>query len=283
MLSAELFQSVPGMALVALLGLVVGSFLNVVIYRLPRMIERGEQAYARAVVGGVDPSDVPDDRFNLFYPPSACPHCGHAIRAWQNIPILSYLMQRGRCASCQGRIAPRYLLVELLTMLLSVLVVLQYPDPMQLGFALILTWALIALVFIDAETQLLPDVLTLPLMWLGMIAGLLGLFVSLEASVIGAMVGYMSLWVVYWAFKLITGREGMGYGDFKLLAALCAFQGAYMLPIILFMAAICGLVFALISRLGRGIPMAFGPYLAAAGWLVFMYGNSVEALLYGSY
>ncbi|UJF23709.1 A24 family peptidase [Suttonella sp. R2A3] len=283
MLSIEFLQSAPGIILVGLLGLVVGSFLNVVIYRLPHMMERDEQAYARAVVEGVDPSEVKEGRFNLFYPPSACPHCGHGIRAWQNIPILSYLVQRGRCTSCGESISLRYLVVELLTMVLSILVVLQYPEPMQLGFALIFTWTLIALVFIDAESQLLPDILTLPLMWLGIIAGLLGLFVSLEESVIGAMVGYMSLWVVYWAFKLVTGREGMGYGDFKLLAALCAFQGAYMLPIILFMAAICGLIFALISRLGRGIPMAFGPYLAAAGWLVFMYGNSVEALLYGSY
>lgn len=275
----ELLQTPLGVAFVGILGLMVGSFLNVVIYRVPIMMDNAEQAYAEAVVSGKDPSEIEEIRFNLLYPPSRCPHCAYAIRFWQNIPILSYLIQRGRCANCHAPISIRYLLVEVLTAVLSVLVALQYPESYSLGFALLFTWTLIALAFIDAEHQLLPDVMTLPLMWLGILAALLGYFLDLKSSVMGAMAGYLSLWTVYWAFKLITGKEGMGYGDFKLLAALCAWQGAFMLPVILFFSAICGLIFGLLSRLKTGIPMAFGPFLAIAGWITFMYGGWVAALL----
>lgn len=277
----ELMQSPLGVVLVGMLGLMIGSFLNVVIHRLPIMMDNAERAYAQAVLAEDDEMvEVGDGSvFNLFYPPSRCPSCGHGIRFWQNIPILSYVLQRGRCAGCGGGISPRYLLVEILTATLSVLVALNFPELSALGLALLFTWALIALTFIDAEHQLLPDVITLPLMWLGIIAALLGVFVDLPTSVIGAMVGYLSLWSVYWLFKLVTGREGMGYGDFKLLAALCAWQGAFMLPIILLMAAGCGLIFAIMSKLKRGIPMAFGPFLALAGWLTFMYGGMIAAYL----
>ncbi|MBV7435428.1 A24 family peptidase [Cardiobacteriaceae bacterium TAE3-ERU3] len=279
MFDVAFFQSIPGIVLVAILGLLVGSFLNVVIYRLPKMMEQSDQFYCRSLLAGEEITEIESAKFNLLYPPSACPHCGQRIRFWQNIPVLSYMLQRGRCASCHEKISARYWMVEMLTMIVSVLVVLNYPDPIQLGFALILSWGLIALIFIDAETQLLPDIITLPLMWLGFIAGFMGLFVSLEASVSGAMIGYMSLWLVFWAFKLIMGKEGMGYGDFKLLAALCAFQGAFMLPIILFMASIVGLLVAVFNRIGFGVAMAFGPYLAIAGWITFMYGGAIAAYL----
>ena len=279
MFDISFFQSLPGIVLVAILGLVVGSFLNVVIYRLPKMMEQSDQYYCRSLLAGEDITEIESKKFNLLYPPSACPNCGHRIRFWQNIPVLSYVLQRGRCASCCEKISSRYWMVEVLTMVVSVLVVFNYPDPMQLGFALVLTWGLIALIFIDIETQLLPDIITLPLMWLGFIAGFMGLFVSLEVSVSGAMIGYMSLWLVFWGFKLVMGKEGMGYGDFKLLAALCAFQGAFMLPIILFMASIVGLLVAVFNRVGFGVAMAFGPYLAIAGWITFMYGGTIAAYL----
>lgn len=277
----ELMQSPLAIALVGVLGLMIGSFLNVVIHRLPIMMDNAEKAYAQAVMAGENVVAETDNSttFNLLYPPSRCPSCNHGIRFWQNIPVLSYVLQRGRCAACGGSISARYLLVEILTAVLSVLVALNFPELWAMGLALLFTWALIALTFIDAEHQLLPDVITLPLMWLGIASALLGIFVDLPTSVIGAMIGYLSLWSVYWLFKLITGREGMGYGDFKLLAALCAWQGAFMLPLILLMAAGCGLIFAILSRLKRGIPMAFGPFLAMAGWLTFMYGGIIAAYL----
>lgn len=276
----ELLNSPLGIMGITLLGLLVGSFLNVVIYRLPIMMDRAEKAYAQMVLAGDEETDSQEDeatRFNLLYPPSACPHCGHAIRSWQNIPVVSYLWQRGRCAGCRAPISIRYPLVESLTALLSFLVALQFHEPGAIASALLLTWGLVALVFIDAEHQLLPDVLTLPLMWLGITAGLFEWFVPLEMAVLGAMFGYLSLWTVYWLFKLITGREGMGYGDFKLLAALGAFQGPLLLPAILLVAAVCGLIYAAIVRVGRGKPIAFGPFLAVAGWLTFMYGGVISA------
>lgn len=279
------FQMPGGIILIGILGLMVGSFLNVVIYRLPIMMNRAEKLYAWEVLHEHDhmTTDNPYNekvRFNLMIPGSRCPHCGTEIRFWQNIPVVSYLLQRGRCVGCGAKITIRYLLVEVLCAVLSILVVLKYPDPWQLAFALLLTWSLLALIFIDAEQQILPDVITLPLMWLGIVAACVqgGLFIGLRESVIGAMVGYLSLWSVYWLFRLVTGKEGMGYGDFKLLALLCAWQGIVMLPFILFFSALTGIVFALINRIGYGVPMAFGPYLAIAGWLTFMYGGEIAAL-----
>lgn len=285
MIWQDLFHSFFGIAFFTILGLMVGSFLNVVIYRLPIMMENAEKTYAKALLEKNDSVDSEEMRFNLCYPPSACPHCGHRIRFWQNIPVISYLLQRGRCVNCQTSIDIRYLLVEVLTAMFSFLVVIHFHELWQIAFALLFTWALVVLVFIDAEHQLLPDVITLPLMWLGILAGVLGIFVPLEISVIGAMAGYLSLWSVYWLFKLITGREGMGYGDFKLLAALCAFQGAQAIPMILLFAAVCGLIYAAIVRIGKGKPFAFGPFLALAGWISFMYGNELGAMsgLFGIY
>lgn len=285
MIWQDLSHSFLGFVFFTILGLMVGSFLNVVIYRLPIMMENAEKAYANALLEKAGLTNSEDTRFNLCYPPSACPNCKCRIRFWQNIPVVSYLLQHGKCTNCQASISVRYLLVELLTAMLSLLVAIHFHELWQIGFALLFTWALVALVFIDAEHQLLPDVITLPLMWLGILAGVLGVFVPLEVAVVGAMVGYLSLWSVYWLFKLITGREGMGYGDFKLLAALCAFQGAQAIPMILLFAAVCGLIYAAIVRIGKGKPFAFGPFLALAGWISFMYGNELNAIsgLFGIY
>lgn len=270
-----------GIFAVALLGLLVGSFLNVVIYRVPLMIEREDKLLAWEIVHGEGERhpEVAEERFNLVVPPSRCPNCGHRIRAWENIPVLSYLLQKGKCRECHVSINPRYALVEILTAIASAIVAWSFQELLPLIFALLFTWGLIALIFIDAETSLLPDRITLPLMWLGILAAWWGsgenqgLFISLNDSVLGAMVGYLSLWSVYWIFKLITGREGMGYGDFKLLAALLAWQGVVMLPIILMVSSACGIIYFMINKIGFGKPAPFGPYLAIAGWLTFLFGN----------
>lgn len=278
--TSELLQTPLGIFFVGLFSLMVGSFLNVVIYRVPVMMDREEKQYAWQVFHGEDSvcPEILKQRFNLLVPASRCPHCGHRIRAIENIPVISWLFLKGKCSGCGAAISARYLLVELLTAALSVIVAFHYHDPLSLGFALVFTWTLIALCFIDAEHQLLPDRLTLPLLWLGILAALFNVFINLESSVIGAMIGYLSLWSVYWLFKLITGREGMGYGDFKLLACLCAWQGAWMLPIILFSAAILGMIYALGIGLRMGKPMPFGPFLAIAGWLTFLYGAQIGQL-----
>ena len=285
LLDALFFQTPFGITLIGIWGLMVGSFLNVVIYRLPVMMKREERIYAWEILYGEkeDEDNNPykiTEAFNLMFPGSHCPNCGAHIHFWQNIPVISYLLQRGRCTNCGIKISVRYLLVELLCGALSILVVLRYPEPWQLLFALLLTWGLLAMIFIDAEQQLLPDAITLPFMWLGIIAAYIGngLFVSLETSVMGAIVGYLSLWSVYWVFRLIIGKEGMGYGDFKLLALLLAWQGFTLLPFILFFSSIMGLLFAGIRRIGYGVPMAYGPYLAIAGWLTFMYGGQIAVM-----
>lgn len=277
-----------GILLVGILGLMVGSFLNVVVYRLPVMIKKENEFYAWEILNNPDENEEislnnpyrQNETFNLMLPGSHCPKCNAQIRFWQNIPVISYLWQRGKCANCGTKISIRYLLVELLCAAVSILVVLKYPDPWQLGFALLLTWGLLALIFIDAENQILPDVLTLPLLWLGIIAACIedGLFISLHDSVLGAIAGYLVLWVIYWTYRLITQKEGIGYGDFKLLALLCAWQGIEMLAFILILSTVAGISFAVINRIGRGVPMAFGPYLAIAGWLTFMYSGEITQL-----
>lgn len=276
-----------GIFLVALLGLLVGSFLNVVIHRIPVMIEREDKLLAWEIVHGEGERhpEVSEGRFNLLTPPSRCPNCGHQIRAWENIPVISYLLQGRKCKGCRKPISVRYALVEVLTAVASAVVAWRFQEPLPLAFALLFTWGLIALTFIDAETSLLPDRITLPLMWLGILAAWWGsgrnqgLFISLSDSVLGAMIGYLSLWSVYWIFKLFTGREGMGYGDFKLLAALLAWQGVIMLPLILMMASICGIIYFMINKIGFGKPAPFGPYLAVAGWLTFLFGGQMAAVL----
>ena len=263
-------------------GLVVGSFLNVVIHRLPKMMD----AEWRAQCAELEGREMPNlGRYNLLVPSSRCPHCQTPLRAYDNVPVLSYLALGGRCRDCGAAISSRYPIVEVLTSVLSILVVGHFGWSVQGTLALALTWTLIALTFIDADTTLLPDSLTLPLLWLGLLANLFGVFAPLEQAVIGAVCGYLSLWSVYWLFKLLTGREGMGYGDFKLLAALGGWLGYKMLlPIILLssvVGAIVGIVLIALQRRGRDIPIPFGPYLAAAGFLTLLFGDYLLTLLLG--
>lgn len=259
-------------------GLVIGSFLNVVILRMPRMLELEEAAWLAEREGtDRDPKAKP---FNLFVPRSHCPACGHVVRASENIPVLSYLWLKGKCSACGARISPRYPIIEALTALLSLLVAWHFGPGWQAVVALIFLWFLIALTFIDVDTQLLPDKLTLSLLWIGLLVNLLGLgFTSLDDAVLGAVAGYSSLWLVYWTFKLVTGKEGMGYGDFKLLAAIGAWLGWQMLPAVILLSsvagALIGLVLIVAARRGKDIPMPFGPYLAIAGLISLLYGEAL--------
>ncbi|MEJ5211020.1 MAG: A24 family peptidase [Burkholderiales bacterium] len=260
----------------AVLGLVVGSFLNVVIHRLPRMLERAWRRQCAELEGR--PVE-PGERYDLLLPPSTCPHCGHRIGVLENIPLLSYLWLRGRCRACRAPIGLRYPVVEALTGLLSAYTAWHFGFGWQAAAALVLVWTLIALTFIDLDTQLLPDDLTLPLLWLGLGVNLSGLFTSLASSVIGAMAGYLSLWSIYWLFKLVTGKEGMGYGDFKLLAALGAWLGWQMLPAVVLLASLVGaavgIALILFARHERHVPIPFGPYLAAGGLVALFWGESL--------
>lgn len=264
----------------ALLGLVVGSFLNVVIFRLPKMMERDWRAQCAELAGGEAPAkDEP--AYNLVVPRSRCPGCGHPISALQNVPVLSYLVLKGRCAACGWRIPLRYPLVELLSALLSLAVVWHFGASVQAAGALLLTWALIALAFIDFDTQLLPDSITLPFLWLGLALNLPGTFAPLPASVVGAIAGYLVLWCVYHLFRLMTGKEGMGFGDFKLLAMFGAWLGWAALPLIILLSSLVGAVVGvtMIALRGhdRNIPIPFGPYLAVAGWIALMWGDRLLA------
>lgn len=261
-----------------LLGLCVGSFLNVVIYRLPVMMKREWQSQLEEFQGKA-PSQQP--AFNLMTPNSACPYCKHAIKAWQNIPVISYLLLKGQCAHCKTKISARYPSIELITAVLSGLVAWQAGFGYAALGLLFLTWALIALTMIDIDEQLLPDSITLPLLWLGLICNSFNLFTDLHSAVFGAIAGYLSLWSVFWLFKLLTGKEGMGYGDFKLLAALGAFFGWQALPVIILLSsvvgAIVGIAGILIFGRDKNIPIPFGPYLAAAGWIAALWGNQLSA------
>ncbi|QCI10743.1 prepilin peptidase [Pseudomonas putida] len=264
--------------LACVLGLVVGSFLNVVVYRLPIMLQRQWQRDAQEVLGL---PATEHERFDLCLPASHCPHCGQTVRAWQNIPLLSYVALRGRCASCHTRISPRYPLVEVATALLSGVVAWHFGASAAGLLALPLTWGLLALSLIDAEHQVLPDVLVLPMLWLGLIANAFGTYVPLADAVWGAVAGYLSLWTVYWAFKLVTGKEGMGYGDFKLLAMIGAWGGWQILPVTLVLSSLVGALVGLCllrlrgRALGTAIP--FGPYLAIAGWIALLWGDEMYA------
>ncbi len=269
-------------ALIGVLGLLVGSFLNVVIYRLPIMLERqwrDECAALHAQHGKT--SAVAAEKFNLMVPRSRCPHCQTMIAATDNIPILSFLWLRGRCRHCQAHIPRRYPIIELVSGVLGALVAAHFAPGWSGLFAAILTWSLVALAVIDFDTQLLPDVITLPFLWLGLLVNSGGVFVTLQASVLGAIAGYLLLWSVYWGFKLATGKEGMGYGDFKLLAMLGAWLGWQALPIVLLGASLVGAVvgLALIAFAGhaRNKPLPFGPYLACAGWVAMLWGEQMTA------
>ncbi len=268
-------------AVAALLGLLVGSFLNVVIHRLPVMMERDWRRQCAELHGTAPADEAP---YDLLRPASACPHCGAPIRPWQNIPVLSYLALGGRCARCKARISPRYPLVEAATALLSAVVAWQLGATPAAAGALLVTWTLVALAVIDLDHQLLPDSLTLPLLWAGLAFHLWqgpagDAFANLGDGVAGAIAGYLSLWSVYHAFRLATGKEGMGYGDFKLFAALGAWLGWQMLPLIILLAAVTGTIVgvALIvaRRHGRDRPMPFGPYLAAAGFIALLWGREL--------
>ncbi|TLP59989.1 MULTISPECIES: prepilin peptidase [Pseudomonas] len=264
--------------LAALLGLLVGSFLNVLAHRLPVMLERQWQREAQAMLGL---PETPQPRYDLCQPASHCPHCQHRIRAWENIPLLSYLALGGRCAGCKGRISPRYPLVELACALLSLLVAWHFGPGVPALAVLLLSWGLLGLSLIDADHQLLPDVLVLPLLWLGMVVNAFGLLVPLADALWGAVLGYLSLWSVYWLFRLLTGKEGMGYGDFKLLAMLGAWGGWQILPLTVLGAslagALIGVVLLRLRRAQRGAPIPFGPYLAIAGWIALLWGDEIVA------
>ncbi|BCS50310.1 type 4 prepilin-like proteins leader peptide-processing enzyme [Aeromonas jandaei] len=280
LLITDVFHSLPWLyfSLVFLFSLMIGSFLNVVIHRLPIMLEREWQAEYR---GYFTPEEeqATEPRYNLMVPRSACPHCGHAITALENIPLLSWLWLKGRCSECQAPISARYPLVELLTALLSVAVVMVISPGWGTLAALLLTWVLVALTFIDLEKMLLPDQLTLPLLWGGLLFNLIGGFAPLADAVIGAMAGYLVLWSLYWAFKLLTGKEGMGYGDFKLLAALGAWLGWQALPIILLLSSLVGAIIGIsliaLRKHHQGNPIPFGPYLAIAGWIALLWGDTI--------
>ena len=255
------------------LGLLIGSFLNVVVYRTPIILDRQWRRQCDELAGRETPAAP---RFNIVVPRSACPSCMTPIKAIHNVPVLSWLALRGKCAGCKAKISARYPLVELLTGILSAGVAWKFGYTPQMGAALVLTWFLIALTFIDFDTQLLPDDLTLPLLWGGLVANLYGLFVPLAEAVVGAMAGYLTLWTIYWLFKLIRGKEGMGHGDFKLLAALGAWLGWKMLPLIVLgssvVGAVIGITLVVLKGRDHNVPLAFGPYLAIAGMLALFWG-----------
>jgi leader peptidase (prepilin peptidase)/N-methyltransferase len=264
-------------AFAGVLGLLVGSFLNVVILRLPERMAAGWRQEARDVLElEADSTPLPP---GIVREPSHCPHCKHPLSARDNIPLLGWLLLGGRCRYCKTRISIQYPLVELLSGVLSAVIVWKFGPSWAALAGLVFTWTLIALSGIDVRTQLLPDQLTFPLLWLGLLLALLQMFVSAPSAIIGAAIGYLSLWSVYWLFKLITGKEGMGYGDFKLFAALGAWLGWKLLPLIILLAAVAGAVLGIFMIVLRGrdraAPMPFGPYLAAAGWLAMMYGDSL--------
>lgn len=271
--------------LVALIvGLCIGSFLNVVIHRLPLMMEHDWQQQC-AELHGQPPADAAP--LTLARPASRCPHCGHRITALDNIPLLSWLLLKGKCRGCQAPISIRYPAVELLTGILSAGLAWHYGFGMAALGALLFLWAMIALTFIDADTQLLPDAITLPLLWLGLLFNLGGTYVPLDQAVLGAVAGYLSLWSVYWLFKLATGKEGMGFGDFKLLAAIGAWAGWQALPVTILLSsvvgAVIGIALMIAAKRGHSVPMPFGPYLAIAGTLALVYGQELNRIYLGMY
>jgi len=271
-------ESVSATAFIAVLGLLIGSFLNVVIHRLPKMMQRDSDNYVAHESGKELPHQ---DTYNLVVPRSACPSCGHQISAIENIPVVSWLALGGKCRSCKTPIPKRYPIVELLTAVISGVIAWKLGTGIAGLSALLFGWMLIAMTFIDADTKLLPDDLTFPLMWAGLLVNINGTFVPLQDAVIGAAAGYMALWSVYWLFKLVTGKEGMGYGDFKLLAALGAWLGWLALPTIILLSSVVGAVVGIslivFTKHGRDNPIPFGPYLAAAGLIAMLYGAPLAA------
>lgn len=265
-------------AVASILGLVVGSFLNVVIHRTPLILMRRWREECQNLTANA-PAEMPTERYNLITPASRCPHCERPIRALENIPVVSYLWLRGKCAGCRKPIGLRYPFVELLSATLAGIVAWQLGYGFQAAAAILLTWVLVALTFIDIDHQLLPDIMVLPFLWIGLLVNLNGTFVDLPTAVIGAAAGYLTLWTVFQLFKLLTGKEGMGYGDFKLLALFGAWLGWKLLPLIILMSSFIGAIvgIALIAFRGRDRtqPIPFGPYLAAAGWVAMLWGDDI--------
>ncbi|MCX7138661.1 MAG: A24 family peptidase [Proteobacteria bacterium] len=270
------FQAYPALFVTAVtvLSLAIGSFLNVVIHRLPKMLER-QWRDELAELNGQETATAP--RYNLMLPRSQCPGCGHQISSLENVPVVSYLALRGKCAACKTRISPRYPLVEALTGALSGFIAWRYGFSWHTLAALFFVWSMIALAFIDLDTFYLPDDITLPLVWAGLLVNMGGVFVDLQSAVIGAVAGYLALWAVFWSYKLATGKDGMGYGDFKLLAAIGAWLGWKMLPVVIllssFVGAIVGISLIVFARHGRNVPIPFGPYLVLAGLIALFWGE----------
>lgn len=280
-----LFEATPALifAGVFILGLTVGSFLNVVIYRLPKMMHNEWEQDCFDYISDKQPEaklKAPENQtFNLAIPNSTCPNCKAPIKPWQNVPVISYLMLKGRCASCFAPISIRYPLVEFATGILTLAPIAILGVGYDAWFAILLVWSLIVLTMIDVDHQLLPDSITLPLLWLGLLLNISGMYTDLQSAVIGAAAGYLTLWSVYWLFKLATGKEGMGFGDFKLLAALGAWMGWSYLPLIVILSsavgAILGIAAIAISGRDKAKPMPFGPYLAIAGFIAFFWGDLI--------
>lgn len=275
----QLLLTTPWLLITAavLLGLAVGSFLNVVIHRLPRMLEQGWRAECAELSGNPVPAG---ETYNLVLPRSRCPHCGHTIRAVENIPVLSYVALSGRCAACKAPISLRYPAVEALAGALAGYIAWRFGASAAAAGAMLFVWTMIALAFIDLDTFYLPDNLTLPLLWTGLAFNIGATFTDLTSAVIGAAAGYLVLWAVFWAYKLATGKEGMGYGDFKLLAAIGAWLGWKMLPLVILLSSLVGAVIGIglivLARRGRNVPIPFGPYLALAGLIALFYGEQLN-------
>ena len=287
MLPLETILSTPWLLylVVIFVSLCVGSFLNVVILRLPKMMKQEWRCQCEEFLEIAENERKPDERITLSKPASTCPSCGHKIRAWENIPVISWLMLGGKCSSCKTRISPRYPIIEALTAIFSVVTVYLLGPSETALWALLMVWALVALTVIDFDTQLLPDGITLPLMWLGLVLNYFGMLTDFSSAFWGAVAGYLSLWSVYWLFKLATGKEGMGHGDFKLLAALGAWLGWQLLPAVILLSslvgAIVGISLMVFRKHGREVPIPFGPYLAAAGLLSLWFGPEIQALWFG--
>lgn len=265
-----------------LFGLMVGSFLNVVIYRLPKMLHNDWEKQCAELHG----QEFAAPAFNLFYPPSRCDSCGSAVRPLQNIPVLSWLYLHGKCSDCGNKIPARYAVVEAATAILSGITAWHFGFGLHALWAIFFVWAMIALAAIDFDTQLLPDLITIPLLWAGLLVNLGNGFADLNSAVLGAVFGYLSLWSVYWAFKLLTKKEGMGYGDFKLLAAIGAWFGITLLPLVILLSSVVGafvgIFLIVLARRGRHIPIPFGPYLAGGGMIALFYGHDIMRAYLGT-
>lgn len=287
MLPLETILSTPWLLylVVIFVSLCVGSFLNVVILRLPKMMKQEWRCQCEEFLEIPENERKPDERITLSRPASTCPSCGHKIRAWENIPVISWLILGGKCSSCKTRISPRYPIIEALTAFFSVVTVYLLGPSESALWALLMVWALVALTMIDFDTQLLPDGITLPLMWLGLVLNYFSVLTDFGSAFWGAVAGYLSLWSVYWLFKLATGKEGMGHGDFKLLAALGAWLGWQLLPAVILLSSLVGAIVGIglmaFRKHGREVPIPFGPYLAAAGLLSLWFGPEIQAIWFG--